>query len=101
LSAPTLTKVADSEVVMGNKRTVQYTYTGNAAYTAGGDVPSVPLRNIAGVVCIGQNTASFGYEFFWNFQTGKLQIQVSSTGVEFSGNASTFQFVLLFISGDN
>jgi hypothetical protein len=80
---------------------VQYVYTGNAAYTAGGDVPSVPLRNIAGVVWIGQNTASIGWEFIWNSQTGKMQIMVSSTGAEFSGNASTYQFTLLFISGDN
>ena len=101
LSAPTLAKVADSEVVWGDKRTVQYTYTGVNPYTSGGDTPSVPLRNIAGVICIGQNTASFGKEFFWNSQTGKMQIQVSSTGNEFSGDASTYQLTLLFISGDN
>lgn len=105
MAAPTLTKVADSEVVWGSKRTAQYTYTGNAAYTSGGDVPATSLRNIAGVLDIGQNTASLGVSFFWNTQTGKMQLfqQTTVAGplVEFSGNASTFSFTLLFISGDN
>jgi hypothetical protein len=103
MAAPTLAKVADSEVVFGNKRTVQYLYTGNAAYTVGGDAMSgfVPLRNIAGVDQLGQNTAGIGVTPVWNFQTQKLQLISSSTGAEFSGNASTFQYTLLFISGDD
>jgi hypothetical protein len=101
LSAPTLTKVADSEVVWGNKRTVQYTYAGANPYNAGGDTPSVPLRNIAGVIALGNNTAADGTDFVWNTQTGKMQLWNMSGNSEFSGNASTFTFNLLFISGDN
>lgn len=101
MAAGTFTKVADSETVYGNKRTVQFAYTGNATYAAGGDaLPSI-LRNIAGVVVLGQNTAALGTIAIWNTQTQKLQLMVSSTGVEFSGNASTFTYTLLLISGDN
>ncbi len=84
---------------------MQYTYTGSTSYNAGGDTPSVPLRNIAAAFEIGCNTAALGIEFAWNSQTGRMQLfqQNATTGplVEFSGNASTFQFTLLFISGDN
>jgi prephenate dehydratase len=101
VAAPTLTVIADSNVVFGSKRTVQMTYTGNAAYTAGGDVPTVPLRLIAGMIMLGQNTASFGVIPIWNSQTGKIQLLDTLTAAEFSGNASTFTYQLLFIAQDD
>jgi hypothetical protein len=101
VAAPILAPIADSNTVFGNKRTVQMTYTGNAAYTAGGDVPSVPLRLIAGMVMLGCNTAAFGIIPVWNSQTGKIQLLDVLTAAEFSGNASTFIFQLLFIAQDD
>jgi hypothetical protein len=105
VAAPTLAKIADSEEVWGSTRVVQYTYTGNAAYTAGGDVPTTPLRSIRGMTVIGQNTASFGVIPVWNSQTGKIQLFQQAAGAgafaEFSGNASTFSYTLLFISIDD
>jgi hypothetical protein len=96
----------DPDSVLGRWRVRQITYTGAAAYVAGGDVPpALGLRSIRGILLIGQNTASLGVIPIWNNQTGKLQLfqQTTVAGplVEFSGNASTFVYTLLFISNDD
>ena len=106
MAAGTFAKVADSETIFGNKRTVQYNYTGNAAYSPGGDAPTLPLRKNAGMIVLGQNTASLGVQAVWNSTTLSVQLfwtgaAVSGLLAEFSGNASTFVFALLFISTDD
>lgn len=108
MAAPTLTRVLDTEEVWGTTRVGQWQYTGNAAYTAGGDVPpsNLGFRSIRGMVVIGQNSASAGIVAIYNNQTGKIQLfqtgaVVSTPLAEFSGNASTFIFTFLVISIDD
>ena len=107
MAAGTFAKATpDPENILGKWRAMQATYTGNAAYTAGGDaVPGLGLRSVRGVIMLGQNTASIGVVPVYNTQTGKLQLfqQASGAGAfaEFSGNASTFVYSLLIISIDD
>lgn len=74
MAAPTYAKATpDGENVLGKWRVATWVYTGNAAYTAGGDVPpALGIRSIRGMTLIGQNTASLGVIPIYNNQTGKV-----------------------------
>jgi hypothetical protein len=106
MTAGIFAKAPDGESVWGDTRVIVFTYTGSAAYNPGGDVPSVGLRSIRGAMMMGQNTASLGVIPVWNSQTGKLQLfwtgaALSGALAEFSGNASTFVYTMLFVSLDD
>lgn len=72
----TVTGVVSGDDVWGRHRVRMVTVTGDASYPTGGYAltgQQMGFRNIAGMTCMGGNTASVGIIPYWNTTTQKLQ----------------------------
>lgn len=78
-----LTKVADSEVVSGNRRSVNFTFAGDASYPAGGYAitpANIGLSKITDVQVVGVGAVGARFLVQWDRVNGKLMFLYPTGG---------------------